>query len=939
MAKTYLDETGLAILWGKIKTYVTNAVKVTGVKGNAETSYRTGNVNLTADNVGALPYNGTIFNTNSFASEKYRKLYISKIDNAFFALDKRYNVTVTYDGTNVSNVAQFFDGNYEGNSLHIANGKTATFTLDFSSGSSQKFAGYPYGYVYISFYNECIPGTITGRVYNNYASQGVGWHDITFEQYGASMYRARQSYYGLQTLEITMTGSSNTPYGYTSPVEIEMQIDRPDPTQHSSIINKYSAQTLYYSLTAPKFIGALQGNADTATTATKATQDKNGKDITTWYQSLGNNMTDIASGTDLNTIITPGNYRATSTSIGSSLVNCPVATWFIMRVGYADGKSTGWEYQEILVGNSGVRWYRHHNGGTWASWQEFAKNTDTVTTVAYDSTNAKLTKTINGTTSDIVTLSTLKTAMSLNNVANGAEVNQNAFSNVKVGSTTVAADSKTDTIELVAGSNITLTPDATNDKITIAAKDTVTTVTTTGSGNAVTGITASNGALTATKGSTFLTQHQNAISGVNSNYTEDGTLYRETVDAPLPQSSLDLSSHNNIVATSLSAGSTGSVNVYLDLAIYGTCSTAGATAAKAVTGIKGFALNTGSIVAVKFTNTNIAAESTLTLNVNGTGAKPIKYRGGTIPANKNHLSAGRFYWFVYDGTNYEIIGDLEFTYPTMTQAEATEGTLTTARVITPAVLKTTIANAVGDAGGGDMTKAVYDTNNDGKVDNADNAITWNSIRAEFQTDYTSALLDADLIVAGYPYAHYEQYHKPIALSSVLATVTPSEDAIARYDSNSRLHSAAPVATSNDTTVATTAFVNTFVSNAIDNAKDKIVDITNQFSSSNSRITIASAYKCGKTISLEVGLLRSSSWGTGANNDISSTITSTYLPLHTEYCAHLWGSGAVYGTLTEGNSSGNATVTFRNNSGGSISASSGNYLHVAFTYIYNDGTIS
>lgn len=54
-----------------------------------------------------------------------------------------------------------------------------------------------------------------------------------------------------------------------------------------------------------------------------------------------------------------------------------------------------------------------------------------------------------------------------------AYVNQNAFSNVKVGDVTVAADSATDTITLVAGSNVTITPDATNDKITIASKDTV----------------------------------------------------------------------------------------------------------------------------------------------------------------------------------------------------------------------------------------------------------------------------------------------------------------------------------------------------------------------------------------------------------------------------------------------------------------------------------
>lgn len=58
------------------------------------------------------------------------------------------------------------------------------------------------------------------------------------------------------------------------------------------------------------------------------------------------------------------------------------------------------------------------------------------------------------------------------NHTHSAYVNQNAFSNVKVGSTTVAADTATDTLTLVAGTNVTITPDATNDKITIAATDT-----------------------------------------------------------------------------------------------------------------------------------------------------------------------------------------------------------------------------------------------------------------------------------------------------------------------------------------------------------------------------------------------------------------------------------------------------------------------------------
>lgn len=61
----------------------------------------------------------------------------------------------------------------------------------------------------------------------------------------------------------------------------------------------------------------------------------------------------------------------------------------------------------------------------------------------------------------------------LDGIQAGAEVNQNAFSNVIVtdngSNTTIAASQKTDTVTLVAGDKITLTPDATNKKVTIAS--------------------------------------------------------------------------------------------------------------------------------------------------------------------------------------------------------------------------------------------------------------------------------------------------------------------------------------------------------------------------------------------------------------------------------------------------------------------------------------
>lgn len=61
----------------------------------------------------------------------------------------------------------------------------------------------------------------------------------------------------------------------------------------------------------------------------------------------------------------------------------------------------------------------------------------------------------------------------LDSVHTGAEVNQNAFSNINVNNTVIQADNKTDTLMLAAGSNITLTPDAANDRITISLSGTV----------------------------------------------------------------------------------------------------------------------------------------------------------------------------------------------------------------------------------------------------------------------------------------------------------------------------------------------------------------------------------------------------------------------------------------------------------------------------------
>ena len=136
-----------------------------------------------------------------------------------------------------------------------------------------------------------------------------------------------------------------------------------------------------------------------------------------------------------------------------------------------------------------------------------------------------------------------------------------------------------------------------------------------------------------------------------------------------------------------------SFNGTANITHYGTCSTAASTAAKVVS-CTGFTLATGAKITVKFTVTNTASNPTL--NVNSTGAKAIQYRGSAI--SSGYLAANRVYTFIYDGTNYQLIGDIN----TDTNTTYGTGTATTAGL-------TRLYTSTGSATNGTMTqKAITD---------------------------------------------------------------------------------------------------------------------------------------------------------------------------------------------------------------------------------------
>ena len=267
----YLNGEGLSHLMTKIKSWAadtfaskshTHDYTKTRVKGNAESSYRTGDVNLTPDNIGAVAKSAELLTTNPFRPNSMAGPYISKIDNAFYAADKRWDISAVVDGTtalSASDIAWFFNGDYESR-YQLAKGKTCVITFDFSN--TTYFPGYPYGYILVSFYNNEAPASVSGRVYCNYSTQGVGWHDITFTKVSdgsayQNVYRSsHQGYYNISQLEITIVAGSSIVAGIS---QIEMHLDRPY-SGRNPFLSKYVPETLYYNLTAPKFIGDVAGD-------------------------------------------------------------------------------------------------------------------------------------------------------------------------------------------------------------------------------------------------------------------------------------------------------------------------------------------------------------------------------------------------------------------------------------------------------------------------------------------------------------------------------------------------------------------------------------------------------------------------------------------------------------------------------------------------------
>lgn len=244
-------------------------------RGKVDTTLSPSSTNPVANKVitnalgNRIEYSDYILNTNPFIQRS--RLYISKIDNAWYALDKRHTVTASLyeaSGTKVQdvNAASLFDGIYE-DGYSIKEGRTLKVHIKFDGQESSKlsdgtkvYPGYPYGLIILSFYYINEPESVTGRVYCNYESQGIGWHTLTFSPGPKEAndsnkpkitYNAKQSYFNISELEIEVKGKALVDR-QTQLTEVEMALSRPDPIR-TPFISKYAKEKLYYDLEAPSF--------------------------------------------------------------------------------------------------------------------------------------------------------------------------------------------------------------------------------------------------------------------------------------------------------------------------------------------------------------------------------------------------------------------------------------------------------------------------------------------------------------------------------------------------------------------------------------------------------------------------------------------------------------------------------------------------------------
>ncbi len=240
---------------------------------------------------------------------------------------------------------------------------------------------------------------------------------------------------------------------------------------------------------------------------------------------------------------------------------------------------------------------------------------------------------------------------------------------LKHGSYTYTLPNKNGTVAMT--SDIPSVPTVNNGQLTIQKNGSnVATFTANQSGNATANITVPTKTSDLTNDSNFVASTSLATVATSGSYND---LSNKPTIPTVNNATLTIQKNGTNVQTftaNQSTNATANITVPTKISdltntsggfiTYCTCSTAAATAAKVVTldsGDSNWALRKGAIIGVKFTNSNTA--SSVTLNVNSSGAKSIYYNNAAYTGSSNSICghANRYTFYMYDGTYWVWISD------------------------------------------------------------------------------------------------------------------------------------------------------------------------------------------------------------------------------------------------------------------------------------------
>lgn len=369
-----------------------------------------------------------------------------------------------------SSIRNLFNGSYE-SLVNIPAGQYLKIHIQFSNEDNWSPAtgrtsdyDYNYGRYLLSFYNNKVPASAKWRCYNTYTAHTVGWKQGDFSYYAgnasstsAVILSAQDSSNHKRTcIEFIVFAKDDD---NTQITQIDWKLDRPTLSKSFPFFTNFADQNSYVSwyfrekanytptialtpengnVKAVTFEGKLKTSRKLAVSLSNTSTDTSfdgSTDVTniktTGTLGVGNGGTGKTTAKAAEYSLTTGKSEISDTTSGDDRVVFELASPSESN-GVTRGfrkLSTIWTWiKGLLSSDSGVNISGNAATATAAAGytsggdidtalQGKADKSSTVSSVAYDGTNKKLTETINGTPTDIVATETLKTDMGLAAVA------------------------------------------------------------------------------------------------------------------------------------------------------------------------------------------------------------------------------------------------------------------------------------------------------------------------------------------------------------------------------------------------------------------------------------------------------------------------------------------------------------------------------------------